>query len=120
MNKQRLSSYRDLQRDRRHSDIDFIVRDQIFTHGQTHDAALYAYGQSWALTHFLMERRFDQLMTYYHRLGEMPPDVVLAPELLGKVFSEVFGEDRTRLDSDWRTYMRTLKTDLEKIVDERR
>lgn len=120
VNKQRLSSYRDLQRDRRHSDIDFIVRDQIFTQAQTHDAALFAYGQSWALTHFLMEKRFDELMTYYRRLGEMPPDVVLAPELLGKVFSEVFGEDRTRLDSDWRTYMRTLKTDLEKIMDERR
>ncbi|MBC8871664.1 MAG: DUF1570 domain-containing protein [Planctomycetes bacterium] len=120
VNKQRLHSYRDLQRDRQHSDIGFIVGDQIFTQAQTNDAALYAYGQSWALTHFLMEKRFDELMTYYRRLGEMPPDVILAPELLDKVFTEVFGKDRTRLDSDWRTYMRTLKTDLEKIVDERR
>jgi hypothetical protein len=114
-----LDSYRELERDRQHSNIDFIASDEVFTHARTEDAILYGYGQSWALTHFLMEKRFPQLMTLYRRLGEMPPDVILSPEVLTKAFNEVFGEDRTRLDSDWRTYMRSLKTDLEKVLEEK-
>jgi hypothetical protein len=119
VNKQRLDSYRELERDRRHSNIDFIASDEIFTHARTDDAVLYGYGQSWALTHFLMEKRFPQLMTLYRRLGEMPPDVILSPEVLTKAFNEVYGEDRARLDSDWRTYMRSLKTDLERVLEEK-
>jgi hypothetical protein len=119
VNKQRLRSYRELQSDREHSDIDFITSDEIFSHARADEALLYGYGQSWALTHFLMEKRFPQLMKYYRRLGEMPADVVLSPEVLTRTFNEAFGEERSRLDSDWRTYMRSLKTDLERLMEER-
>jgi hypothetical protein len=119
VNQERLESYRELSSHREFSNLDFIAKDQIFTQARSQTGVLFGYGQAWALTHFLMEKRFPQLMTFYRRLGEMPPDVLLSPELLGKVFDEAFGADRSRLDSDWRTYMRSLKTDVERVLEER-
>lgn len=79
---------------------------------------LHGYGQAWALTHFLIERHFDQLMTYYRRLGDLPPDLVFNPEVLRLVFDEVFGSDREALDAEWRAYMRSLKTNVDEILGE--
>ena len=119
VNEERLDWYKGLQAERRISNIDFIIGDQIFTRARSHKANLHAYGQAWALTHFLMERHFDQLMTYYRRLGEMPPDMLLSPEVLAQVFSEACGGDRQALDLEWRAYMRSLKTDVDKILTEK-
>ena len=46
-------------------------------------------------------------------------DIVLSPEILTKLFDEVFGTDRKALDYEWRDYMGTLKTDIEKILKDR-
>jgi hypothetical protein len=119
VNSERLDWYRALAVDRQHSNIDFIVGDQIFTFAASNGATLHGYGQAWALTHFLMETRFDQFMKFYRRLGEMPPDMVLSPQLLTRLFNETFGKDRTTLDRQWRAYMRSLKTDAEKVLENR-
>jgi hypothetical protein len=119
VNNERLDWYRALSGDRVHSNIDFIVGDQIFRYAATHGALLHGYGQAWALTHFLMEKKFDKFMQFYRRLGEMPPDVVLSPEVLTKLFDEVFGKDRALLDAEWRAYMRSLKSDVDLVLENR-
>jgi hypothetical protein len=58
-------------------------------------------------------------MQFYRRLGEMPPDVVLSPEVLTKLFDEVFGKDRALLDAEWRAYMRSLKSDVDLVLENR-
>lgn len=118
VNRRRLKWYRDLEGDREHSNIDFIVGDQIFDYAGNVESTLHGYGQAWALTHFLMEQHFDKLIAYYRRLGQLPPDLILSEEVLTEVFNEVFGPERSGLDLDWRSYMNDLKTDLEVALDE--
>lgn len=118
VNQERIEFYRALETDREHSNIDFIVGDQIFDYAATLGAKLHGYAQAWALTHFLMENHIKEFVEYYRILGEMPPDVRLNPELLTQLFNKVFGVDRKQLDQEWRAYMRTLRTDLENLEDE--
>lgn len=118
VNALRLGYYRALEGDREHSNIDFIVGDQIFDYAGSHGTILHGYGQAWALTHFLVESHFEKLMNYYRKLGEMPPDVVLSADLLTKLFNEAFPMERGALDQEWRGYMRSLKTDREEVLGE--
>jgi hypothetical protein len=106
-----------LEPDRQHSSIDFIVGDQIFDYAGNHATKVAGYGQAWALTHFLMEHHFDKFLAFYRRLGEMPPDAHLSSEVVNKLFDEELKTDRRILDQQWRAYMRTLKTDIEEILD---
>ncbi len=118
VNENRLVFYRALASDTVHSNIDFIVTDQIFVFAGSHGSKLHAYAQAWALTHFLMENHFDNLMKYYALLAQMPPDVTLNPDVLLKLFDRAFGEDREAMTLAWRAYMRSLKTDFQKAIDE--
>lgn len=117
VNSSRLSLYRVLESDREHSNLDFIVGDQIFDYAASHGATLHGYGQAWALTHFLMEKHFDKFMTFYRRLGELPPDTFLSAEIVNQLFDESFAIDRPILDHQWRAYMSSLKTDVELILE---
>jgi hypothetical protein len=117
VNEERLDWYRALERDRVHSNIGFIVGDQIFDYAGSLGATLHGYGQAWALTHFLVERHFDGLMAFYRRLGEMPPDTFLSQEVINQIFDESIKVGRDALDKEWRSYMSTLKTDLELILE---
>jgi Protein of unknown function (DUF1570) len=117
VNQTRLSLYRNLERDRDHSNLDFIVGDQIFDYARSLGATLHGYGQAWALTHFLMEKHFDKFMAFYRRLGELPPDTYLSQEVINQLFDEALATDRQILDYQWRGYMNSLKTDIELILD---
>ncbi|MBI1904359.1 MAG: DUF1570 domain-containing protein [Planctomycetia bacterium] len=117
-NEERLTFYRALENDREHSNIDFIVGDKIFDHAAGIGAVLHGYAQAWALTHFLVERHPTELVKFYQRLGEFPPDTALSPEILTEVFNECFGDRRAELDSEWRIYMSNIKTDTERILGE--
>ncbi|HZN34873.1 MAG TPA: DUF1570 domain-containing protein [Pirellulaceae bacterium] len=117
VNASRLSLYRDLEWDKTHSNIGFIVGDQIFDFARTTRGTLHGYGQSWALTHFLLEKHFDKFMTFYRRLGELPPDTFLSSDVVNRLFDESLGLDRNVLDSQWRLYMSNLKTDVELILE---
>jgi hypothetical protein len=120
VNKERLNWYRGLRRDRTHSNIDFIVSDQIFSRAATDEGTLHAYGQSWALTHFLMDRHFDKLVEWYKMIANKPKDKPLTDQELVETFDHVFGKNRTALDNEWRRYMNSLKTDLERVLDDQR
>jgi hypothetical protein len=117
VNQSRLDWYRLLAPDRVHSSLDFIVGDQIFDFAGNHVSKVAGYGQAWALTHFLMEKHFDRFLTFYRRLGEMPPDLVLSADAVNALFDDCFkGIPRRTLDAEWRTYMTGLRTDLELIL----
>ena len=117
VNESRLRLYRGLENDRQHSNIGFIVGDQIFDYAGSLGARLHGYGQAWALTHFLMEKHFEKFFLFYRRLGELPPDTVLSQEIINQLFDECLQIDRAILDQQWRGYMASLKTDIELILD---
>jgi len=119
VNEQRLDWYRGLRGDRSHSNIDFIVSDQIFTRAGSHESLLHAYGQSWALTHFLMAEHFPKLVEWYQLVAAKPAQDSLNEQELVELFDQVFGKDRAALDRQWRRYMDSLKTDLEEVVSQR-
>ena len=118
VNRDRLDWYRALEGDRQHSNIEFIVSDQVFDLAGNLATRIHAYGQAWALTHFMLENEFDKMMEYYRALGELPPNLQFNPETLQQVFNRVFGDDHRGLDQRWRAYMRSLKTDKELILQE--
>ncbi|MEM9366971.1 MAG: DUF1570 domain-containing protein [Planctomycetota bacterium] len=115
----RLGYYRLLQPDPVRGSLEFIVSDLGFVVEEVLGNQLPAYGQAWALTHFLFDRHFDGLMAFYERLGELSEgkDMKIsehAEEMLA-VFDEVF-PDRAGLEIEWRRYMRTLRTDMEQLA----
>lgn len=118
VNAERLGWYRELAPVRQISNIDFIVSDQLFTRSANNFTTLHAYGQSWALTHFLMEKHFAKLVAYYRELGQLPEATHTSPAELQRVFDKIFGKDKQVLDGEWRAYMRSLKTDLEKVLED--
>ena len=119
VNEERLDWYRGLEGDREHSNIDFIVSDRVFRLAGTHGSTLHAYGQAWALTHFLMDQHFDKLIKWYMLIAAKPADKPLSDDELQATFDEVFGKDKSALDLEWRKYMRGLKTDLQMVLDDK-
>lgn len=119
VNAERLPLYRILaEADPEHAHIDFIVGDKIFDLAASHLGKVHGYSQAWGLTHFLMEHHFEELMTFYRRLGEMPPDVSLSSDLLEALFDDVFQADRESLNIEYHSYMRGLKTETEEAFGE--
>ncbi len=119
VNEERLEWYRELEGDREHSNIDFIVSDRVFRLAGSHGSTLHAYGQAWALTHFLMDQHFDKLIKWYKLIAAKPADKPLSADELQATFDEVFGKDKSELDLEWRKYMRGLKTDLQMVLDDK-
>ena len=118
VNNSRLALYRRLAHDTEHSNIDFIVGDQVFDYAANNFTEVVGYSQAWGLTHFLLEKHFDRFMAFYRRLGEMPPDLPLSQETLNAIFDECFaGINRGELNGDWHAYMANLKTDTELILE---
>ncbi len=119
VNKTRLEWYRWLvENQKEYSTLDQIVTDQIFDLTTNHAGKLHAYGQAWALTHFMLEQHTTEMLAFYDKLGKMPPDVVFSPETLNKTFDEVVKIDRDKLTREWRDYMDELKTDVDILIDD--
>ena len=115
----RIGYYRVLEGDPERGSLKFIVSDFGFVVETVLGNQMPAYGQAWALTHFLFNRRFDDLMKFYGAIAKMDPELERekkGDELL-RLFDESFG-DRTTLELEWRRYMRTLKTDFERWAEE--
>ena len=117
VNSDRLKWYRALEPDREHSNIDFIVSDKIFKYAASHNASLHGYGQAWALTHFLMDKHFDKLIQWYQEIAAIKQEKSLSPEQLQESFDKVFGDSKQTLELEWRRYMRSLKTDLQVVLE---
>ncbi|TWU16804.1 DUF1570 domain-containing protein [Allorhodopirellula heiligendammensis] len=122
----RISYYRVLEGDPHRGSLEFIVSDLGFLVETALGDQLPAYGQAWALTHFLFNEHFMELMQYYKKVGQLEEhegDMTAAilkerSENLLSVFDECFG-DRTKLEMEWRRYMRTLRTDMERLAENR-
>lgn len=122
VNEQRLEWYNALASgsQKELSSLEWIVSDQIFDLTTNHAGKLHAYGQAWALTHFMLERHQVEMLAFYNQLGKMPADLVLSPETLHKLFDEAIKPsniDRTQLTRAWRDYMDEQKTDVAKMLD---
>src|SRR5262245_14670874 len=115
VSRRRVTAYRELaEADRMKivSNVDFVVSDQIFQLG-----AEYGYAFGWAMTHFMIEKHLKEFVDFYRILGEVPPDVRLSPEMLVKLFHHAVKTDISGLDNEWKAYMKSLKTDLEKLEE---
>ncbi len=120
VNQRRIGYYRILERDPEHSTIEFVVTDEIFDFAGSNFSIQAAYGQAWALTHFLMDRHLPELIEFYKQMAvdsfQTSRDQAWRNKVLD-AFRECFG-DLDQLELQWRQYMRELKTDLELIADE--
>jgi hypothetical protein len=118
VNERRINSYR-LLRDRYREvcKLDFVASDRIFTHAANVAAMDAAYGPSWALTHFMLNKKFDQFMKYYEALSRLPVDMPIPEDQLLSVFQKVFGGDLSGLEQEWHFYMRELKTEQEALEE---
>jgi hypothetical protein len=94
------------------------VSDKIYTRAASHGTVLHAYGQAWALTHFLMDKHFDELQQFWRNLARLPADMVISELDLVRCFDDAFGKERNKLDMEWRRHMDSLKTDFDKLKDQ--
>jgi hypothetical protein len=114
VNQGRLRGYQRVSSDPKRAPIELLITDLLFDAAGSNAQLSDAYGQAWALTHFLMEKHCLQLVDYYRTLSELETESGSIPrrELI-QHFVDTFGDLRT-LQSEWHAYMRTLKTDLDR------
>ncbi|TWU56863.1 hypothetical protein Poly51_27810 [Rubripirellula tenax] len=119
VNEQRLGYYRILSHDPEHSSLEFVVTDRIFDYASTNGSVMSAYGQAWALTHYLMNEHLNELLAFYKKMAVDDFKVERDDAWRDKTFAtfkECFGDIET-LELEWRRYMRDLKTDDELLAD---
>lgn len=116
VNETRLVGYKKIARTPQLASLELLVSDLLFDSARSDNAVLDAYGYAWALTHFLMETRFKDLIQYYLKCSELKGDDAgrIDRRELVKVFSESFGDIRA-LESEFHQYMATLKTDVQRM-----
>lgn len=117
VNEQRLDWYRVLGRFPAISNIPVIVSDRVFSRAEDGFDQMHAYAQAWALTHFLMEHHFEELMAYYQEVQLLDVDSGdLTEQDLVNVFYKCFAGDPAELERRWKLYMRDLRTDIEQAI----
>jgi hypothetical protein len=93
--------------------LEHLVRDAGFGRGYNRDL----YAQAWALVYFLRIQRPRQFVTFVDLLRNPSPGESLQAAARGDhvfdAFLRAFGSDLGRLDGDWRSFMKTVKTPLE-------
>jgi Protein of unknown function (DUF1570) len=118
VNETRLEYYRILALHPEYSKLQFVVTDRIFDYAGNQFTAVAAYGQAWALTHFLMNNRTDQLVQFYREMATDTEDTERDDQWRNKLlatFVECFG-DMDALELEWQRYMRNLRTDRESLM----
>ncbi len=115
VNERRLKSYIRVSSDEKRRSIELLISDLLFDGAQSSREEVDAYGQAWALTHYLMENKPEKLVEYYRRTSEIDTSQgsVKRKELVD-VFVDVFG-DLNKLEGDWHLYMRSLETDIDRL-----
>jgi hypothetical protein len=115
VNERRLKSYYRVSSNETMRSIELLVSDLLFDGAQNARAEVDAYGQAWALTHYLMENKPEKLVEYYRRTSELDTsDGSIKRKELVDVFVDVFG-DLNKLEVDWHLYMRSLETDIDRL-----
>jgi hypothetical protein len=116
VNRHRLRGYRTVSSDPKRVSLEILISDALFDGAADQNQAVDAYGQAWALTHFLMETHFEKLVDYYRRTSEIQGDddgKIMRKELV-QVFEDVFGDIR-KLERSFHAYMETLKTNVDRM-----
>ena len=67
-----------------------------------------AYGESWALTYFLLKTHGKEFAAYLTELSRRPPLEPTDPKRRIADFQKYFGEDLDKLDRDFIKYMSRL------------
>ncbi len=70
------------------------------------DTAKEAYGESWALTYFLLKAKSKQYVAYLEDLRQLEPLVATPPRDRVAMFKRHFGDDLEELDKEFITFMR--------------
>jgi hypothetical protein len=86
--------------------VTLISDDERFQNAST---AIDAYGESWALTYFLIRSRSKQYYAYLRRLSEGQPMVKLSSRERIELFESVFETTIADLDRQFVAYMRKVK-----------
>ncbi|MFO0012332.1 MAG: DUF1570 domain-containing protein [Planctomycetota bacterium] len=117
VNQGRLKGYRRVSSDPQRAPLELLVSDLLFDKAADGRERSDAYGQAWALTHFLMETRSEALIEYYRTISELSQSEqgIQRGELVDR-FRECFGDLRS-LESQWHQYMAGLKTDIDRMRD---
>lgn len=120
VNAYRLDWYRLLDSETRISNVEFIVTDKIFDYARSDVGEVAAYGQAWALTHYMMENEFGNYMKFFGKIREIDPELNIQDKQTQvlEAFLATCGS-ASSLDASWRTYMRGLKTDIDRILENR-
>jgi len=119
VNEGRLKSYQRVSSDPRRARVELLITDGLFDIARDTREAADAYGQAWALTHFLMEHHFQALVEYCRQVAELQTkgfgrgEGGLDRRELVRLFKERFGEIES-LEQQWHSHMRTLETDLDR------
>jgi hypothetical protein len=115
VNERRLKSYYRISRDDSRRSMEWLINDLVFDRSKDIREEIDAYGQAWALTHYLMEKEPKKLVEYYRRASMLDPaQGPIQREELVDLFVDVFGDLR-QLEIDWRLYMQSLETDLVRL-----
>ena len=106
-NPQRFKSYREAQQGGRLIRLrDLLTRDELFDVSKS--AATTAYGQSWALVHFLLDTHAEQFFSYLHRVARTGHASSERAATRLKMFEDAFGQDIATTEKRWHAYMATL------------
>jgi hypothetical protein len=117
VNQGRLKGYRRVSSDPNRAPLELLVSDVLFDKASNGRETSDAYGQAWALTHFLMETRGPELVKYYQTLSELSEgEQGIRRGDLVESFKESFGDLRL-LESQWHAYMGSLKTDIDRMQE---
>ncbi len=73
------------------------------------DTAVFAYGESWALTYFLSKKRKDAYIAYIKELSQLDIGVKLDQPARLKMFTRHFGKDMQALDREFLKFMNTIR-----------
>lgn len=105
INEERLFSFQESERKNAVNPIEFLTNFKMGSFsGLSGEAALDAYGESWALTTFLMEKYPDQFIAYQIKFATQKPKD--GDEDLQWLLKAV-GKDLPTLEKEFRTYMAT-------------
>jgi hypothetical protein len=105
----RLSEFRKNLPKRPADSLQQMIRsDQVFL-GEDSEKVLAAYAESWALTHFLLNKRSEAYISYLRHLAGKKPLKADSPETRLSEFELFFGDDWHRIDREFLEYVQKLK-----------
>ena len=109
LNYARLAEFRQRQQNRSLQSLKSLIQsDELFQNPDS-DSVVGSYAESWALVHFLLERRADQFTAYLEDLRKKRPLAPITAEQRIQDFETHFGDDWEGLEKQFMEFMNMLK-----------